>query len=251
MIFHNFCDINFVIFTTYKIRNGGNIMSKYKNSIVVLILFLFAVNSNIAQDNFEGEIKFKISSDGEEMLLNYFIKDDNLRMEMVENKEAVFINNSKGSFILMPEEKMYMDLNNSLFSKIPGMMGMEEDENEDTEIEDIDIDKYRTGKTMTILGYNCYQWIFKEEEEEEEVEAWVTDELGNFMLMSGPMGGGYSPGWGSSVNNNGFFPLLVITKDEDGEVTSRFEATEIDEKSLDTDLFTPPSDYSEMKIPGM
>ena len=65
------------------------------------------------------------------------------------------------------------------------------------------------------------------------------------------MGGGYSPGWSSSVKNSGFFPMLVITRDEDGNETSRFEATEVEEKSLSNELFEVPSNYGEMKIPGM
>ena len=45
--------------------------------------------------------------------------------------------------------------------------------------------------------------------------------------------------------------MLVITRDEDGEENSRFEATEVKKESLSNNLFTFPSDYSEMKIPGM
>jgi len=117
--------------------------------------------------------------------------------------------------------------------------------------EDFDINKYRTGEIRTILGYECAQWIFKDEDEEDKVEAWVTDELGNFMLMQSPMGGGFSPGWSTSMKNNGFFPILVITRDEDGEETSRFEAIEVIKLLLDNKLFVPPSNFSEMKIPGM
>jgi len=170
-------------------------------------------------------------------------------MEMGEHAEAVFIKTAEKSLVLMPEEEMYMDLDNSLFSKIAGMSGMDKEENEKPE--KFDMDKYKTGKIKSILDYECHQWIFTEEEEEDKVEAWVTDELGNFMLMQSPMGAGYSPGWSSSVKNNGFFPLLVITTDEDGEEKSRFEATEVDKKSLDDGLFGPPSNYNEMKIPGM
>jgi hypothetical protein len=224
-------------------------MRKYMNSLIILAIS-FSINSVLfAQDNFEGKIKFKITYEDEVNFLDYFIKGNNLRMEMGENAEAVFIKTEDKSLVLMPEEEMYMDLNNSILSKLPGMSGMEDNEN-DVE-EDFDIDKYKTGKTQNILGYECHQWIFSDEEEDDEVEAWVTSELGNFMLMQSPMGAGYSPGWSSSVKNNGFFPLLVITRDEDGEENSRFEATEINKQSLGDGLFGPPSNYNEMKIPGM
>ncbi len=226
-------------------------MRKFMTALLTLTILIFSGTLSMAQGDFEGKIKFKITHDNDVMFLDYFIKGENLRMEMGDNAEAVFIKNEGKSIVLMPEEKMYLDLDNSILSKMPGMTGMNDEEYEDKDREDFNIDKYRTGKTKTILGYECYQWIFKDNEEDDEVEAWVTNELGNFMLMSSPMGGGFSPGWGSSINNNGFFPILVITKDQDGEISSRFEATEVNKKSLDSDLFSPPSNYSEMKIPGM
>ncbi len=225
-------------------------MRKYMISLITLIILFLSTVLSIAQEDFEGKIKFKITHDGDAMFLDYFIKGDNLRMEMGDDAKAVFIKNDDKSIVLMPEEKMYMDLDNSILSKLPGMTGMNNEE-EEKDREDFNIDKYRTGETKTILGYECNQWIFKDEEENDEVEAWVTDELGNFMLMRSPMGGGFSPGWGSSIRNNGFFPILVITRDADGEENSRFEATDVSKQSLDDDLFGPPSDFDEMKIPGM
>ena len=186
------------------------------------------------------------------MSMDYFLKNKNIRMEMgKEAKEAIFIYSNGKSMILMPEQKMYMDLDNSMFAKMKEMMHKNNDENKDDK--DFDINKYKTGKTKTILGYECEQWIFNDTEdgEQDQVEAWVTDELGNFMFMENPMGSGFSPGWESSFKNKGFFPLLVITKDSEGKETSRFEATEVDKKSLSDDLFQVPSDYSEMKMPGM
>ena len=141
-----------------------------------------------------------------------------------------------------------MDLNNPMFKQIPGMPDMGNDDNSS---EPLDINKYRTGKTKSILGYECEQWIIKEDTDDEEVEAWVTDKLGNFMLMKNPMGGGETPNWGSSLKGKGFFPMLVITKDEDGEETSRLEVIGVDQKELNNNLFSAPSDFEELKIPGM
>lgn len=226
-------------------------MRKYTISLVTFCMFFILATNLIAQGDFEGKIKFKISNDGEQMFLDYFIKDSNLRMEMGDDAKAIFIKTEEKSYILMPEEKMYMDLDNSLFSKIQDMVGMEEEEDGDEDIEAVDMENFKTGKTKDILGYECHQWIFTSDEDDEEVEAWVTSELGNFVLMQSPMGAGYSPGWSTSINDNGFFPMLVITHDEDGKENSRFEATEVKKESLSNNLFTFPSDYSEMKIPGM
>lgn len=226
-------------------------MTKYISSLILAAVLVLSTNLTFAQKNFEGKVKFKITHDEDVMFLDYFMKKDKLRMEMGDNKEAVFIKTAEKSLVLMPDQKQYMDLNNSLFSKLPGMTGMGNEKEEDEEIKDVDFEKFRTGKTMDLLGYECAQWIINDEQEEGEVEAWVTDELGNFMLMSSPMGGGFSPGWSSNVKNNGFFPLLVISRDSNGEETSRFEATEVNEQSLDSDLFAPPSDFTEFQVPGM
>ncbi len=228
-------------------------MRRYTLSLATICMFFVLATNLNAQGDFEGKIKFKISHDEEQMFLDYFIKGSNLRMEMGDDAKAVFIKTEEKSYVLMPEEKMYMDLDNSLFSKLQDMVGMEEeeDENGDEESEAVDMESFKTGKTTNILGYECHQWIFESDEDNEEVEAWVTSELGNFVLMQSPMGAGYSPGWSTSINDNGFFPMLVITRDNDGEEISRFEATEVNKESLSNKLFTFPSDYSEMKIPGM
>lgn len=224
-------------------------MNKNWSYLMILSLsFLFSIHL-IAQSTFEGKVKFKITHEDEVNFLDYFIKGDNIRIEIGDNEQGVFLKNSEKTLILMPEEEMYMDLDQSVFKKLSNMTGMNNDQKNNEE--QIDFEKYKTGKVMEILGYECHQWVFKEETEDDEVEAWVTDELGNFMMSQSPMGGGYSPGWSSSVQNNGFFPILVITRDDDGDETSRFEATEINETDLEDALFSPPSNYTEMKIPGM
>ena len=224
-------------------------MNKCLSYLMFSSIFLLFSIQLIAQSDFEGKVKFKITHDDDVSFMDYYMKDDNVRIEIGENEQGVFLKTADKSLILMPEEKMYMDLDKSVFSKLPNMNGMNEDqENND---EEIDFEKYKTGKVKDIMGYECHQWIFKEENQEDEVEAWVTGELGNFMMTQNPMGGGYSPGWSSSMKNNGFFPILVITRDDGGDETSRFEATEIEEKNLEDALFSPPSNYTEMKIPGM
>ena len=226
-------------------------MNKYLKIIFsasTLILILLITNNLFAQTTFEGIVKIKMTADDESFFIDYFIKDDNMRMEINEEEEVVFIKSGEKSLILMLEEKTYMDLNNPMFKQIPGMSNMEDDEYSS---EPIDINKYKTGKTKNILGHECEQWVFSDQKEDVEIEAWVTDELGNFMMMKSPMGGGFSPNWGSSFKGKGFFPLLVITRDEDGEETSRFEVVNVDQKGLNNDLFHAPSDFEELKIPGM
>lgn len=214
-----------------------------------VLTFLFLFTSNIfGQTTFEGSVKIKMTADDESFFMDYFIQDDNMRIEINNEEEVAFIMSGDKSLILMKEQKTYMDLNNPMFKQIPGMSDMG---NDDSSSEPLDINKYRTGNTKSILEYECEQWIIKEQTDDEEVEAWVTDELGNFMLMKNPMGGDVTPNWGSSLKGKGFFPMLVITKDEDGEETSKFEVVGVDQKELNNNLFSAPADFEELKIPGM
>lgn len=226
-------------------------MNKFKKSFFLVSIFILLklANTIFAQTTFEGVVKIKMDADDETFFIDYFIKNDNMRIEMDNAEEVAFIMSGEKSLILMKEEKTYMDLNNPMFKQIPGMSSMDSDE--EKSLESFDINKYKTGKTQNLLGYECEQWVLNNEEEELEIEAWVTDELGNFMMMKSPMGGGFSPSWSSSLKNKGFFPLLVITREEDGEETSRFEVVNVDQKGLSNDLFSAPSDFEELKIPGM
>ena len=45
--------------------------------------------------------------------------------------------------------------------------------------------------------------------------------------------------------------MLVITRDKNGKENSRFEATEVNKQGLSNDLFNPPSNFDEMKVPNM
>ncbi|PID59842.1 MAG: hypothetical protein CR986_04690 [Ignavibacteriae bacterium] len=222
-----------------------------KKFFIGLLLILTAQSFLTAQDKFEGKIKIKMTYDNGNFFIDYYIKDADIRMDMKskDNVSSIVIGEKK-SFVLMPENKQYLDLDNALFTKMQNLLGNTDDDNTKEE-EVLDITKFKTGKTKDILGYECDQWVFNDDEDDYEVEAWVTDELGAFMLKKNPMGNSFTPTWGTNINNSGYFPLLVITKDKDGKEVSRFEAKEIIKKSLDSDYFVPPSDYEEMKIPGM
>ena len=219
-----------------------------------LLLFIATAILTNAQNYFEGKVKFKITDDEEEShLMEYFLKEGNFRISMFddENVSAIFIYRKDNSYILMPEDKMYMNLNNSIFTKLGDMFKKNAEEEKDKK--EFKFENYKTGKTKTILGYDCEQWINKSEVDDDnyEVEAWITSDLGNFMFMENPMGAGFTPAWGNSMKNQGYFPLQVITKDSDGEVVSTFEAVEINKQTLNNNLFEVPADYNEMKIPGM
>jgi hypothetical protein len=210
--------------------------------LTVALIFL-ASTKNFSQTGFEGKVTIKLVDDGETNFMNYLVKGNKFRMEFKDEEsggEASMIMDMKEMkmITIMPEQKMYMEY--------PLKKAMEEHKAEMKE----EMEKVRvTDETKEINGFNCTKIVSKDDGE--NVEAWVTKELGNFMFFEGPMGGGEMPDWYSEFSDAGFFPILVIERDDDGEEESRWEVTKVEKKSLSDDLFVPPAGYEKMDIPMM
>ncbi len=212
----------------------------------LLVIFLLFITASInAQKTFEGKIKIKLSSENQNIIMDYYVKDNNIKMELNNGEEnGSFIMKGKNYLVLIPAQKMYMEISSEMLKKLSEMKPAINTKH-DKHKKNIDINKLKTGKTKKILGYNCEQWIINNDDEVTEV--WVTNELGNFITMDSPMGKGYSPAWSTYLQNNGFFPMKVISNNG----KSVFEVIEVDKKSLNDTIFSPPSNYKKMTIPGM
>src|SRR5690606_39676346 len=106
---------------------------------------------------------------------------------------AILFNKSENkTYMIMPQQSMYMEFN------VMDMMGSEE-----LDADDPDITK--TGEYLDINGYKCEKWIIKENNE--IVEAWMTDELGSFFMMDNPFAMN-SKTWQQELAGN-FFPMRV------------------------------------------
>ncbi|HSP88794.1 MAG TPA: DUF4412 domain-containing protein [Ignavibacteriaceae bacterium] len=205
-------------------------------SFLILILTI----TTFAQTDFEGKVVMRISGEDSEESgdIDYFIKDQNLRMEMKSAEESMFIlfNNADSKmYMVMPEQKMYMD-----FAGIDFLgQGNTSDKNDDTEIN-------KTGEYKQVNGYQCEKWIIKDNEE--TVEAWMTDELGNFLMMTNPMMG-TQDAWQTELQGN-YFPMKVEII-EDGEKKTAMEVLSVNEMSLNADLFSIPKDFQKLDMPSM
>src|SRR5690606_6617797 len=101
----------------------------------------------------------------------------------------------------------------------------------------------KTGKTKTILGYECEQWVMKDDDGN-TVEIWSAKGLGNFTGMMGKsplMGGGMSmPDMSEIMKAENFFPLSVTVKNRNGKESFKMEAKSVEKKTLDMALFNVP-----------
>jgi len=212
-------------------------MNSFKNFCGIIFLFIISLTTlTFAQSDFEGKIVLKILDEGNSFDVDYFIKGDKMKMEMnaAEGAMAILFNKSENkTYMIMPQQSMYMEFN------VMDMMGSEE-----LDADDPDITK--TGEYLDINGYKCEKWIIKENNE--IVEAWMTDELGSFFMMDNPFAMN-SKTWQQELAGN-FFPMRVDVV-EGSEKQKVLEVVSVNKMSLSNDLFVIPAGYQKFDMPNM
>lgn len=205
------------------------------------ILFLLTIplqNFIFAQSSFEGKIKLLVSEEGNKNTIEYMVKDDKIRLEIADADEVgsmIFDAKTKSMMIMMPEQKMYMEM---VFD-LTGADSYFEDDSHSGKIT-------RTGEKKIIKGYECEKWIA--EDEGYRTESWLTDKLGGFMFFGNPMEAAGSD-WKSKLSTPNLFPLLVNVY-ESGKLINTIEVIDINKQKLDNSLFSAPSGYQKLDIPG-
>src|SRR5690554_1981742 len=212
-------------------------MNSFKNFCGIIFLFIISLTTlTFAQSDFEGKIVLKILDEGNSFNVDYFIKGDKMKMEMnaAEGAMAILFNKSENkTYMIMPQQSMYMEFN------VMDMMGSEE-----LDADDPDITK--TGEYLDINGYKCEKWIIKENNE--IVEAWMTDELGSFFMMDNPFAMN-SKTWQQELAGN-FFPMRVDVV-EGSEKQKVLAVVSVNKMSLSNDLFVIPAGYQKFDMPNM
>lgn len=215
-------------------------MKNYRTHLSFLFLLLFTL-ATFAQD-FEGKVVMNIQGDGENMDMNYLVKGDKIRIEVEEQENAaiIFDNTTKKMMIIMPDQKMYMEMDMQAMEKMA--------QNEMNKADDTG-DFKMTGETKTISGYECEKWIYTDNGE--ETVAWMTKDIGNFMMMSNPMMGNEAPEWQQKLSGEGYFPMQVVHKDASGQEDATMTVKSVEKKSLESSLFSAPSGFQKMEMPMM
>lgn len=220
-----------------------------------LLLRLLAVGSmltaslSFAADAFEGKVSLAMSSGkAKPQTLNYSIRQDALRIDILAEggqSFATIMDMKKMEMILlMSEQKMYM---------VMPMKDTVEKAVAKAEIKDPNIEK--TGRTDTILGYKCDEYVNKEKNTTTEI--WIAEGLGAFMGLGDNSGGGMfgkkkiSTGWEEKFKGKPGFPLRVVSRDNKNKETFRMEATKIEPGSLPASLFQPPAGWQKFQMPSM
>ena len=223
-------------------------MKSIRGILFYSILGLLLISVKSYSQSFEGEIVMKITDKDQDkpQTVDYFVKGNKIRFEAKgeEGGAGAMILDTKNydALILMPAQKMYMTYNYKT-----ALGGVRDTINNAMEKGNVKM----TGETKDINGYNCEKWTFKDEDGTTG-EAWMTKGIRNFFFFSNPMGGNEDqPEWQKKLTNEGYFPMMVITKDSDGNIDSQMEVTSIEKKSLSESLFSAPAGYKKMEMPMM
>jgi len=109
----------------------------------------------------------------------------------------------------------------------------------------------KSGRTETILGYECHEYIVTEKKT--VTEYWAAQGLGVFRAMTrgGPGGPPSGPSaWETTAQNEGLFPLRTVERSLKGKEISRTEATAVTPGSQPASLFTAPADFTKFEMPS-
>lgn len=203
--------------------------------------------------SFEGKVTLALSSGKDQgQVLDYSIKGDVIRIEMNAEGQSFASIMDLGKMemlMLMPEQQMYMVM------PIKDRVGQAADQafaNDATIV--------KTGRTETILGYKCAEYVSKEKDTTTEI--WIAEGLGSFMGlgsdggrgMGGMFGGGKkkaAAGWEEKFKGKPGFPLRVISRDKKSRETFKMEATRIQPGSLPASLFQAPAGWQKFQMPNM
>lgn len=202
-----------------------------KTLIMILssLIILFS-GVTLAQDTFEGKVKFDVQEDGNKQVMDYFAKDKKYRMEMPDKGGAILFDSNKlMMYVLMDKEKMYMES-----QMMPMSMGGAGKVS-------------KTGETKTILGHECEKFVF--EQEDLTGEAWMTKDLGTFMFFMESQQD--MPSWQSEIIDAGYFPLQVTQYSKRENKKSVYNVIEVTPMDLNDDLFVVPPSYEKLDLTGL
>lgn len=213
--------------------------------------------------DFEGVIAMQMKTSAEKPIeMTYYVKGGRARVEtqmpgMPTGPSVMLWEMPAGKMtMMMPAMKTYLTMDTKKMGE--ELKSMQKKEPGETKFPKLTA----TGKTETIAGHTCEHYLMGDKQ---EIDMCVAKGLGYFG-MGNRMGGmaalkdfalnpqllaeaAAHPEWVKMLEG-GAFPLKMTVSGE-GKPAMTMETMKIEPKRLDDALFTVPTDYKEMKMPGM
>ena len=214
-----------------------------------------------AQPSFEGTVTYKTTLEGKTMESTYYTKGQRQRQEfaMGANTAVTITDFTTGkSMTLIPAQKKYMVMDYKAMAEAVGPVAeaiKDKKPKPDFKMPAIEA----SGKTETIAGHSCQHYTLSTDQGM-EMDFCVAKGMGSLGGGMGALAGGGAASSGAMADprlrefmkefKDGFFPLRT-SMSKGGKVVMVQEAVKIEAKPLSNDLFSPPADYTELKIPGV
>ncbi len=156
---------------------------------------------------------------------------------------TVYDNGSNAMLMFNLTEKSLFAMNMNAFRSRESMEAAKQPTDKKPATSDVSCGK--TGKTKTIMGYNCYEWVCKKADAKSYTAMWVNSDV---KITDMPfMGGGKVPSsYGKNTGING--GVLEIDVYENDELTTTMTVTEINTKE---NLTLVSADYKRQQIPAV
>jgi hypothetical protein len=221
-------------------------MKKFKWSLALILGVLLTAGRSMAFGDFEGQVDMKMTHKGSDKVtdMKYLVKGSKLRMQ-VESAEskykvATIMDMKKHQLItVMDDKKMYMvtDIHPEKFA------GPKKDHHFSIK---------KTGNSETILGHDCQEWDYSSDDSSGKI--WFTKGLGNWWGNSMAAQSDKLPSdqkaMVKTMLSEKLFPMKYQFNDKSGTATGTMEVTNIEKKSLSSDLFEPPAGYKKVSVPS-
>lgn len=223
-----------------------------KSLVVAFLTVTFLVGPR-AVAQFEGEIDMKQSSfdpSGEKVIKYRLTVKDNLFSMSLSGTEK-----EKGRFIVRGDRNLFwiVDEGSKSYFEIPidetPRAGKGESrKNQDRKGRQLATKK--TGKSESILGFQCDEYVVQEGEE--ETRFWGTTKFGNTFehlkkTLSQSDEANEESGWEAAAASMNIFPLRVITT-RGGAALERTEVTRIEKMKTSAATFEAPAGYAKLEM---
>ena len=226
----------------------------------VSAMLMVACFTQPATAQFEGKISYTsydYSSEGTEQ------KEDEFTMYLTPDRillqgdkkynfmgsiqtEGVLVRLDFQDFVFLTGDKKALKISKTDITSMMNMFGNGESTSKEVADKGEDIRYEKTGEMATIKGYQCEKFVFQDREESNaHTEVWMTKDLEvNWGMLAEPWSGGAEAMISSLptdlIFKEKYFPLKVEVF-ENNTLTSRMEATEVNESSVARAMVKVPS----------
>ena len=213
----------------------SNVRMKKLSILLLFALSLPVIWAFMPVQDFEGQIHFTRTKGEKVTQYTYTVKGSHLRVDEYDangkTKGVLLVDWELNTVIaLSPERKIWMDAYNNRTGITANSR------------------IHKTENTKTIQGYECNEWVVRNENEGREIHFWIGgSEFGFFPKAVKTMNrkDKISKYYRAIDDPGPGFPMIGEELNLDGKLITKLEVTKVEVKNIDAAVFDIPSGYTE------